>query len=324
VNNLRKGVELVFMAKNVDDQFYENQKRFEANVARYAAHKACRASLELSIEKKIADDENDFITRAGKIINQYQNWQQTEYHTAVARARTAKQWLQFNQPDHVDIYPNIRWLPSRSVNPREEHMRYYYMILPKDDPFWKTEFPGNLYNCTCDWEETYLEPSVDSSTVEKIPAAKGLENNPGITNEIFSNKAVYFKLSENYSKKSDSALRNMMFHEARETLKGKSVAKTSDNGIVNVGFTTSGINHLQADYFPDKSLRDILLPQMDKLLDKAEFVATVNDNKNNQMVKNYHYYKILIDGNYWYLCVRELNTGETYLYSIVDKLRKKD
>ncbi|MBQ0016095.1 MAG: hypothetical protein KBT04_03855 [Bacteroidales bacterium] len=46
-------------------------------------------------------------------------WQAAEANTATARARTAKQWAQFNDKDHRDLFPNLQWLPSRSATPRE-------------------------------------------------------------------------------------------------------------------------------------------------------------------------------------------------------------
>ena len=55
--------------------------------------------------------------------------------------------------------------------------------------------PGNLYNCKCDWEETDDGPvnSHNADTTHAI-AAKGLEDNPGETGEVFGKNAPYFKV----------------------------------------------------------------------------------------------------------------------------------
>lgn len=90
--------------------------------------------------------------------------------------------------------PNIKWLPSRSVNRREEHEQFYNRIWPKDDPFWDHNQPGNLWNCKCDWQQTD-EPPTDNNPTSRIQH-KGLDGNPAKTGQIFSDNASYFKNSD--------------------------------------------------------------------------------------------------------------------------------
>lgn len=65
------------------------------------------------------------------------------------------------------------------------------MVLPKDDPFWLTNQPHNLWNCKCDWTETYDD--VTDKPNAQVSAAKGLQGNPAVTGQIFSDDASYFK-----------------------------------------------------------------------------------------------------------------------------------
>lgn len=119
--------------------------------------------------------------------------------------------------------PNIKWLPSRSVNRREEHEQFYNRIWPKDDPFWDHNQPGNLWNCKCDWQQTD-EPPTDNNPTSRIQH-KGLDGNPAKTGQIFSDNASYTK---NKSGKEES---NVIFLEKKRIQKLKIETKTIQSGI---------------------------------------------------------------------------------------------
>jgi hypothetical protein len=179
--NLRKAVNTVY-SEDTDDGLSD---QFRANVSRFAAYKAFHATQQIKIQ--LEKSTND----AKKVINAFNRYQAAEYNTAVARSRTAKQFSEFVNPDNIRLFPNMRWLPSRSVNVREEHVVFYNRIWPKNDPFWSYNQPGNLWNCKCDWEET------DEATTDGNPSAhirhNGLEGNPAMTGEIFTDNSAYIK-----------------------------------------------------------------------------------------------------------------------------------
>lgn len=170
------------------DTYFELQVQFEANLARFAAYKAYHATNE--IKKAIGDPE-----RQRKILNKFNSYQAAEYNTATARIRSAKQFVDFNSdPTSNELYPNLKWLPSRSANKREIHQKYYNKVWAKSDPFWNNNQPGNLWNCKCDWEET---DDPVTGLVEKsgtVKPHKGLEGNPATTGQIFTDNSTYFKL----------------------------------------------------------------------------------------------------------------------------------
>lgn len=120
----------------------------------------------------------------------FARWTDAEYNTAVARARTAKQFAEFLDPDRVEVFPNLRWLPSRSVTPRMQHQRFSGKVWPKDDPFWSSNAPGTEWNCKCDIEETD-DPCTDNSAIGNPEPPRGLEGNPKDTGEIFTDRASY-------------------------------------------------------------------------------------------------------------------------------------
>lgn len=122
----------------------------------------------------------------------FSRWTDAELTTATARARTAKQFSEYNDPDRKELFPCLRWLPSRSAVPRSTHRRFYDRVWSKDDNFWKTNQPGTEWNCKCDIEETD-DPATDNSDIEQPPVPKGLEGNPASTGEVFTDNASYIK-----------------------------------------------------------------------------------------------------------------------------------
>lgn len=47
------------------------------------------------------------------------------------------------------VRPYLRYLPSSSRRKREEHKRYYNLVLPQDHAFWATHYPPNGWGCHC-------------------------------------------------------------------------------------------------------------------------------------------------------------------------------
>lgn len=180
-DNLRKAVDAVPM----DDT--DLQAQWHANVSRFAAYKAFHATQ--GIRSAVREDGD--IERGRAKLHAYNRYQAAEYNTTVTRARTGKQWLHFNEPDNLRLFPNMQWIPSRSADPREEHMPFYNRIWPKDDPFWQHNQPGTLWNCKCDWQQTD-EPPTAGNPANTI-AAPGLTGNPAATGEIFSDTAPYIR-----------------------------------------------------------------------------------------------------------------------------------
>ena len=96
--------------------------------------------------------------------HQCNNWLETEYNTAVIRARQAANWQQFQA--EKDILPNLKWLPSTSTNPGADHQPFWDTILPVDPPFWDQHRPGDRWNCKCDLTSTDEPPT-------PVPSAHG-------------------------------------------------------------------------------------------------------------------------------------------------------
>ena len=193
-SNLNKAVSSVF-GDDPNDRFSELRENLTNNVSRFAAYKAYQCSRIMDRQRATADGEvlskKEFDLLAQKVLSTFNRWQAAEYNTAVSRARTAKQFTIFNDPENVRLFSCLRWIPSRSVKQRDIHKPFYNLVLPKDHPFWQSNQPGNLWNCKCDWEETNDEQS--KGYPKTRINSPGLEGNPATTGEIFTNNASYIK-----------------------------------------------------------------------------------------------------------------------------------
>ncbi len=186
--NLHKGIGEVLN----EDKYIDLLGQLKENISRFSAYKAYRATRQIEDCRKDENgkvrSEEEYRKQAKVVFNAFDRYQVAEYNTAVARSRTAKQWTDFNgDAVNRELYPNLKWLPSRSADPREEHRKFYGLVLPKSHPFWNTNQPGNLWNCKCDWEETD-----EQAFTGNVPEGKP---DPGITGEVFTEKAAYFQVS---------------------------------------------------------------------------------------------------------------------------------
>ena len=130
-------------------------------------------------------------------INEHYNkaWLRTEYDTAILRAQMAADWKVYERD--ADIFPNLRWMQTTSITPRETHAEFWManLTLPIDDPFWDQHRPGDQWNCKC-----YLQQTNEPATTKKdmpdaanMPEPKaGLKGNPAKTKQIFSQDHPYF------------------------------------------------------------------------------------------------------------------------------------
>ena len=134
---------------------------------------------------------DQFRKDTANVLDKYnQNWLRTEYNTLVARARFASDWKKFEK--NKDLYPNLKWLPSSSIDKRDGHKLFYNKVWPINDPFWNTNYPGNLWNCKCGIKST----SEGAEPVKKHNHSKpnpGLDKNPGKTGEMFTDSHPYIK-----------------------------------------------------------------------------------------------------------------------------------
>lgn len=71
----------------------------------------------------------------------------TIFNSNMRAARAAGQWQRIQRSKRA--LPFILYVQSVSLNPRSEHLGWVGTILPVDDPFWRTHFPPNGWECKC-------------------------------------------------------------------------------------------------------------------------------------------------------------------------------
>lgn len=264
--------------------------------------------------------KTDNLAKKQHIVKKLDLYQKTERNTTIARARSAKQYNTFLQ--EKDLYPNIKWIPSRSADPREAHRLFYGKVLPADHPFWQENFPGNLWNCKCDW--THTDEPVTSFPQANVKPHSGLEGNPALTGEIFSEKTTWFKKAGKEGIwQAEKEIRSHYTKIAKQRLKNKTVKQTIlENGAeksIKIGFNNEGIKHIAGDFFDDYTFKNLLLPCLDEVMEQGIYSHIKPDKHNNPMIARYHYWEIKFSEKVWLLNVREHIDGTYWLYAISEK-----
>lgn len=160
------------------------------SASRFAAAKTHSLTAALTDAKAQAKgNAKAYKEQANAIAGAHTQHLAAEKQAAGHRARAAKQWEGFQR--ERSLYPNIEWTRSRSANPRDTHLAYVGNVWAMDDPFWNTNQPGCVYGCKCGWRTTDRKPT-NNKDVKVTPPSAGLEGNPYVTGEVFTDKHPYF------------------------------------------------------------------------------------------------------------------------------------
>lgn len=180
------------------DAEFVNAIKHSADV--FSLHRTATQS-KLLAERMIDADGNlksfEQFVKDTRPINEHYNkaWLRTEYDTAVLRAQMAADWKVYERD--ADVFPNLRWMQTTSVTPRETHAEFWMsnLTLPIDDPFWNQHRPGDQWNCKC-WLQQTSDPATTEQEMpepESMPEPKaGLKGNPAKTKQIFSQDHPYY------------------------------------------------------------------------------------------------------------------------------------
>jgi hypothetical protein len=121
----------------------------------------------------------------GIIGNYNQTWLKTEYDTAISAARSARDWIGYEE--NADLYPNIEYLRTVSAEPDKDHLKYVGIIRPINDPFWDTHLPPSRWNCKCSVKNTAAPVTVIPDNIDDLdPVVPAFQNNPGKTKLLFN------------------------------------------------------------------------------------------------------------------------------------------
>ena len=331
---LRRSVDVTFTQDNGSGL----SDRLRANASWFAAHKS--AYVMQTLREIEADDAIQDKASAKKMaLKLFDRWMDAEVNTATARARTAKQFEEFMQPDNVRLFPNLRWIASRSADPRASHTKFYDRVWAKTDPFWQTNAPGTEWNCKCDIEETD-DPVTDNSSIPDYIPPRGLEGNPAETGQLFTENASYvrgtkgverevsgvWKFQERERLKTDKSFK-------QKILAQKAMCKY-DGVVSKIIIEETGIDEALHSSFgsPDFVLKNYSLRRIGQLMKDAEYLGWMEvDLHNSKKSPKYrfkldkdiflYYRSTLPNGEpcYFHLCRNKFN-GDIYLYSLTTML----
>lgn len=273
-------------------------------------------------------------------------WLRTEYDTAVLRAHQAADWQQFRR--ERDVLPNLKWMPSTSLHPGEDHRKYWGTIRPIDDEFWTEHRPGDRWNCKCSLTSTdEAVTPVPAEDVHSEPQA-GLKGNPGTTGETFSDDHPYFPTSCDdcpfYTPKFKDRLKRLFrdrvkdcYHcpyidgciygidkndikeikkEAREQLQGTTITIPNFEG--EIGISRRSIDEWTNQPHAHYAEKNRMLLSIEEVLDAAKYVGRKSDSSTKPGSKWIHLFETKIQGEKSWIIIKEYQDGTTMLYSISD------
>lgn len=178
---------------NLDREFLQELCRNNGVFAAFKVHRTQNdmARLLLDSDGNLKPFEQWLKDAMPIASHQMGPWLHTEYNTAVIRAHQAADWLQFEREKAV--LPNLKWVPSTSVHPGEDHRAFWGTIRSIDDPFWTDHRPGDRWNCKCSLTSTDEPETPVIHPGKKDQPQDGLENNPAKDARVFSDNHPYIR-----------------------------------------------------------------------------------------------------------------------------------
>ena len=307
-----------------------------ANVSRFAAYKAdyVKTTIEniLNDASIPAKDKQAYIDAN---MNAFSQYQATEETTATSRCRTAKQWKEFNDPQRLRLFPNLRWLPSRSIEKRQSHIQFYDHVWSKGDDFWNHNTPGTEWNCKCDVEETD-DPVTNNGNMDPVQVPAGLEGNPAVIKVVFTDEVSYIKKArQEYPRIMMEAVRdyNRALYGEEEKYYESEIGKILVDNIT-IEETTKGAKTTESYFLKQEIVQHIDRYVKDLEYQNDEDIDLGHNNPNNKFYRRKEkfsamkVYKLLIEMidyegkthtiNYRVKFGKFKSTGDLNLYSITE------
>lgn len=269
-------------------------------------------------------------------------WLRTEYDQAIRRAQQARDWKQYEA--EADVLPNLRWVPSTAAQPGADHMIFWDIVRPIDDPFWSQHRPGDRWGCQCSLEAND-DPVTDiPDGIGRDNPAPGLDGNPAVTGHLFSETHPYYPSScgscpfrnGNLPDTPTNKIRDCYrckyyqacvpsFAKRREEIFGeakKSLPKDMSNpDIGTIGISNRRIKEWLNQPHRHYAVKNEMLMDIESILQNAMCVASnppfkERDKKMGIVMK--HFLEIEILGDKSWIIVDELQNGKLMLHGISD------
>jgi len=95
-------------------------------------------------------DFDSIVKRYGWSYHGTRNWRsELIYSTNIRTAYMAGRWKQMTDPEVLAQRPYLVYRHGDSRVPRPIHLAWDGLVLPANDPWWKTHYPPNGWGCKC-------------------------------------------------------------------------------------------------------------------------------------------------------------------------------
>lgn len=205
-SGVRRGYDKPFSQIEYGSADYNMLRQLSNNVHVFSAFKNHHNILEL--HDALTDETgkirsfSEFKKAAAEINERYNvNWLQAEYNQAIASARMASNWVQFEE--NKDILPYLQYRTQRDGRVRESHKLLDGVTLPVDHAFWNKWYPPNGWNCRCDVIQVAgPEKKADKGTPDDVPEM--FKTNVAKTGQIYNDKHAYFQVAKEFQAKAQN------------------------------------------------------------------------------------------------------------------------
>jgi hypothetical protein len=253
---------------------------------------------------------------------------QAEWNAALSNARSAANWQK--AVENKDIYPNLKYTPSRSAHPRDSHRALWGTVRPVNDPFWDIYMPPSAWGCECGVTSTDEDAT---KLPDSLPEVSPLfANNPGKTGKVFNNEHPYYKLEgEEFTRVANEAKAALFSYTRKEitTWGMNEYLKETPAGRRNI-FKVPYQDTTISAVVSKRSFKEILahhtdspeywdrinaLYNIDEIVKSARFLHDEAPLHANPSVKRFLTYRSAIEEKIMELKFRETTDG-VYLYYI--------
>lgn len=128
----------------------------------------------------------------------------TIFETNMATAHAASRWQRIER--NAKAMPYLRYNPSASTHKRDDHKRYYGLILPVQHPIWQQIFPPNGYGCKCTVSQL-TRGQAEREGISKEPNFEFVQvTNPRTGEVVKVPKDITPSFAHNHAKRVDAVL----------------------------------------------------------------------------------------------------------------------
>ena len=151
---------------------------------------------ELMFEGNELIPYNEFKKKATDLFELHnEHWLEAEYRTAIGQAQSARDELRITK--EKNIFPLVEYVAVIDENTSQVCRQLDGLILPVNDPIWKTHSPLNHYQCRC-LKRQIREGEISKKPKNLINPSPLFQNNPGDTGEVFNKHHPYFDVPGKY------------------------------------------------------------------------------------------------------------------------------